>query len=268
MAGKDPEFVEGLAKGLSVIEAFDSVSSEMTLSEVARRTGLSPAAARRSLHTLSVLGYIHSVNRRFMLSAKTLTLGASYLRATRVEELVLPELRNVVARFGDAASLTTLDGQNVVYIAHYSEERARRLVAGIGVSYPAYATSMGKVLLAALPDEDRERYLQDFAPTKLTEHTIVTVKALEAEIKQTRRRGYGTAVDELDFGITALAVPVVGAGGTVIAALNTSAYSGRVSLDGMLTDRLEHMRGFSARLSDIIVRSPPLSLSLGALRYR
>jgi DNA-binding IclR family transcriptional regulator len=127
------EFVEALAKGLAVIEAFDEAHGEMTLSEVARRAGMTPAAARRSLHTLTALGYMRHVNRRFMLDARVLHLGAAYLRAAHVEEILLPELVRLVRRFGDAASVTVLDGQDILYVAHHSEQRARRMTAGVGV---------------------------------------------------------------------------------------------------------------------------------------
>ncbi len=257
-----PEFVGGLAKGLAVIEAFDAGQSEMTLSEVARRAGITPAAARRSLHTLAALGYVRHVNKRFLLSARVLHLGAAYLRAAHVEELLLPELRRLVALFGDAASVSVLDGDNILYIAHHSAQRANRIFAGVGVTYPAYPTSMGRVLLAGLSDAAIDAYLSNARVEKLTDLTIVDRAELRAIVAKARMDGFGTAVDELDYGITALAVPIHDAGGNVVAALNSSGYSGRVDIESMIAERLTELRESAARMSQALLRHPTLARSI------
>jgi IclR family pca regulon transcriptional regulator len=259
-----PEFVEALAKGLSVIEAFDQGHAEMTLSEVARRAGVTPAAARRSLHTLTALGYVCHVNRRFMLSARVLLLGAAYLRAAHVEEILLPELVRLVRRFGDAASVTVLDRHDILYIAHHSEQRARRMTAGIGVTYPAYPTSMGRVLLAGLPQDQLDAYLAGLRTEKLTEFTVTDRGKLAAIVARARRKGYATAIDELDYGITAIAVPIRDREGRVVAALNSSGYSGRVGIEEMITARLSELRESAGRISQALARYPTLARSLGA----
>ncbi len=141
------EFVEALARGLAVLGAFDEAHAEMALTQVAGRIGVSPATARRSLHTLEALGYLRFVNKRYVLAAHVLTLGAAYIRAAGVDEALMPELRRLVDLFGDASSVSVLDGSNILYIAHCSEQRAARRTAGIGVTYPAYATSMGRVFI-------------------------------------------------------------------------------------------------------------------------
>jgi IclR family pca regulon transcriptional regulator len=258
------EFVEALAKGLAVVEAFDDGHAEMTLSEVARRAGMTPAAARRSLHTLAALGYVRHVNRRFMLGARVLLLGAAYTRAAHVEEILMPELHRLVRRFGDAASVAVLDGYDILYIAHHSEQRARRMMAGIGVTYPAYPTSMGRVLLAGLTDAQLDAYLGAVNPEKLTESTIADPRELKDVILRARRDGFATAVDELDYGITALAVPIRDHEGRVAAALNSSGYSGRVTLDEMLEERLAELHESAARISHGLARYPTLAHSLGA----
>jgi IclR family transcriptional regulator, pca regulon regulatory protein len=256
-----PEFVGGLAKGLAVIEAFDAAQSEMTLSEVARRAGITPAAARRSLHTLVALGYVRHVNKRFLLSARVLHLGAAYLRAAHVEELLLPELRRLVALFGDAASVSVLDGDDILYIAHHSAERANRIFAGVGVTYPAYPTSMGRVLLAGLPAAALDAYLSNARLEQLTEFTVTDRGALRAIVAKARREGFGTAVDELDYGITALAVPIDDADGNVVAALNSSGYSGRIDIELMIAERLSELRVSAARMSQALARHPTLARS-------
>ena len=256
------EYVGGLSKGLAVIEAFDAAHPEMTLSEVARRAKITPAAARRSLHTLLKLGYVRHVNKRFLLSARVLVLGAAYLRAAHVEELLLPELRHVVSRFGGASSVTVLNRHDILYIAHHSEERAHRIFAGVGVTYPAYPTSMGRVLLAGLPSEEVEAYLAGAPLVKLTEFTVTDREKLCAIISKARKDGYGTAVDELDYGITALAVPIRDQAGRVVAALNSSGYSGRIKIKEMIAERLSELQETASRVSQTLAHHPALARSI------
>ena len=256
------EYVGGLSKGLSVIEAFDASHPEMTLSEVARRAKITPAAARRSLHTLLKLGYVRHVNKRFLLSARVLVLGAAYLRAAHVEELLIPELRHVVGRFGGAASVTVLNRYDILYIAHHSEERANRIFAGVGVTYPAYPTSMGRVLLAGLPSEEVEAYFANARLEKLTEFTVTDREKLCAIISKARKDGYGTAVEELDYGITALAVPIRDQTGRVVAALNSSGYSGRVKIKEMIAERLADLQETASRVSQTLAHHPALARSI------
>jgi IclR family transcriptional regulator, pca regulon regulatory protein len=257
-----PEYVGGLTKGLAVIEAFDAAHSDMTLSEVARRAGITPAAARRSLHTLAKLGYVRHVNKRFLLSARVLVLGAAYLRSAHVEEILLPELRKLVASFSGAASVTVLERHDILYIAHHSEERANRIFAGVGVTYPAYPTSMGRVLLSGLPAEAVEAYLNETRLTPLTEFTVTDRAKLAAIVSKARKDGYATAVDELDYGITALAVPIRDAEGRIVAALNSSGYSGRVKIKDMIAERLADLNQSAARLSQALARHPALARSI------
>ena len=256
------EYVESLARGLGIIEAFDADHPEMTLSEVARRTGLSPASARRGLHTLAALGYVRQVGKRFLLSARILALGSTYLRAAHVDEAMLPELRRIVGRFGDAASVSILDGMDILYIAHLSEQRATRLTAGIGVTYPAYATSMGRVLLADLSADELDAYFAVAKLEKLTEFTEIDLGRLRTILRDVRQGGFATAVDQLDYGITALAVPITGPGGEVVAALNSSGFSGRVTIDAMVEQRLGELRTSAARIARVLDRHRPLLHSI------
>jgi IclR family transcriptional regulator, pca regulon regulatory protein len=258
----DREFVGGLARGLSVIEAFDETHPEMTLTEVASRTGLTPATARRSLHTLSTLGYVRSIDRRFTLSARILALGSSYLRSAGIEGALLPELRRVVARCGDTAGVAILTGAEILYIAHYSEQRGVRPVAGTGVSYPAYPTSLGRVLLAALQKPALDRY---FRLAKFEQHTNVTEtdpKKLRAIVEDAGRKGYATIVDQLFYGVTSLSVPIVIPPDRVIAAINTSGYSGQVTPEHLIQTRLAELQKSAARMAEMIADHPLLLHSL------
>lgn len=252
------EFVEALAKGLAILEAFDAAHPEMTLSEVARRVGLSPAAARRSLITLSALGYVGSRDKRFHLKPRIMTLGSAFYFAARIDELLQPDLRDLVERFGDASSVATLDGADVIYVAHVSVQRARRAAAVVGARYPAFATSMGRVLLAGLDEDDLARRLSPGALPALTSRTCTDPCALRAELREVRAQGYATTVDQLDYGITALAVPIRDARGRTVAALNTSGYTGVVTPESLVAERLPALREAAAHIGHELIRYPVL----------
>jgi IclR family pca regulon transcriptional regulator len=257
------EFVEALAKGLAILECFDATHAEMTLSEVARRVGLSPAAARRSLITLQTLGYVGQKDKRFHLCPKIMSLGSTFYFSARIEEVLQPNLRTLVESYGDASSIGTLDGDDVIYIAHVSVQRARRAAAVIGARYPACATSLGRVLLAGLPDAALDRYLAGVRPVALTSKSITDPALLRAEILAVREAGYSTTVDQLDYGITALAVPIRDTEGRTVAALNTSGYTGMVTPETLVADRLPALREAASNIAHEIARYPILQTIIG-----
>ncbi|WP_127090521.1 IclR family transcriptional regulator domain-containing protein [Aquabacter cavernae] len=263
-AGERPqtEFVEALARGLAVLQAFDETHPEMALTEVARRTGLRPATARRSLHTLEALGYVRQYNKRYVLAARVLTLGAAYLRAAHVDEALMPELRRLVSQFGDASSVAVLDGTNILYVAHCSEQRAARPTAAIGATYPGYVTSMGRVLLSRLPPEAIEIYLAQLRPVKLTDHTETDIGKLRQILAEVRQQGYAVVVDQLDYGVTSLAVPIKDQSGRVVAAVNSSGYSGKLNAERLVQERLVELQRTAGRISQVFARYPALLHSI------
>lgn len=259
---KHGEYVEGLARGIAILESFDAAHPEMTLSDVARRCALSPAAARRGLLTLSALGYVGQRDKRFHLRPKVMTLGSTFYFSARIGDLLQPELRHLVETFGDAASIGTLDGTEVIYIASVSVQRARRAAAIIGARYPAHATSIGRVLLAGLPPADLTARLG--APlARLTSRTLADPCALTAEIARVREDGYATTVDQLDYGITALAVPIRGSDGGWIAALNTSGYTGMVTPESLVAERLPELRATARRIGAAVAATPIIETIIG-----
>jgi IclR family transcriptional regulator, pca regulon regulatory protein len=262
--GRSPDFVEALAKGLAILEAFDATHPEMTLSEVARRVGLSPAAARRSLITLSELGYVGSRDKRFHLKPRIMALGSAFYFAARIDELLQPDLRDLVNRFGDASSVSTLDGTDVIYVAHVSVQRARRAAAVVGARYPAYATSMGRVLLAALPDGELDARLAETKFVPLTSQTCTDPARLREALMAVREAGYAATVDQLDYGITALAVPIRDADGRTVAALNTSGYSGLTTPEALIAERLPALRETASHIGHEMTRFPVLQSVLGS----
>ncbi|PTX00423.1 IclR family transcriptional regulator domain-containing protein [Pararhodobacter aggregans] len=255
-------FVEALAKGIAILEAFDARHNEMTLSEVARRVNVSPAAARRGLITLIELGYVGQSGKRFHLKPKVMALGSSFYFAARVDEIILPDLRRLVEMFGDASSVGTLNDHNVIYVAHYSQQRARRASAVAGASYPAFATSIGRVLVAGLPDAALDAWLDALEPVPLTARTLIDKAALRDEILTVRQQGYATTVDQLDYGITALAVPIINEEGRTIAAVNSSGYSGMLSPEALVAERLGELRAVAKSIALQLTRFPTLGAVL------
>jgi IclR family transcriptional regulator, pca regulon regulatory protein len=258
----DRETVAGLSRGLRVLEAFNEGGAQMTLSEVARLTMMSPAAARRSLRTLAALGYVRSVDRHYLLSARVLSLSSAFLRSADIESMLMPELRRLVGVFGDTAGIAVLVNTNIIYVAHHCEPRGLRPVAATGVKYPAYPTSLGRLLLASLTEPELDLY---FASAHLEKHTNVTEaseKRLRTILRQVRKDGHAAVVDQLFYGVTSLAVPIVDGAGRTIAALNTSAYTGQMSADMLIRSRLSELQRSAMELKRIIGGHPMLQQAL------
>jgi IclR family pca regulon transcriptional regulator len=207
---KAAEFVASLERGLRVLQTFSREHPQLTLSEVAVLTGLTPATARRSLHTLEMLGYVGRTGRRFLLRPKVLAIGTGYLSAINAEVVLQPFLQEVVNDLGGSASVTVLDELDIVYIAHASLNRAIRLTGGRGSRYPVYPTSMGRVLLAFQPQAAIDAYFDRVNMRRLTEHTETDPNSLRKILKDVRTKGYAAIQDELDYGIVSVALPIFG----------------------------------------------------------
>jgi len=216
------QYVQSLARGLDVIRAFDAEHPAMTLTDVARRTGLSRATARRFLHTLADLGYVRFDGKLFELTAQVLQLGYSYLSSHTLPQLIEPVLEELSAELNESCSASILDGADVVYIARVHTRRIMRVGIAVGTRFPAYATSMGRVLLAHLAPAELDRALAARPLVPLTPNTIVSEESLRAELAAVRERGWCFVDQELETGLRSIAVPVFGADGTVQAALNVS----------------------------------------------
>ncbi len=242
------DFVQSLERGLSVIRAFDADHRRLSLSEVASATGLSRAAARRFLHTLTHLGYMRTVNGRFELRPKILELGYAYLSSLTLPEVALPHLEELVEQVHESSSVSELDGDDVVYIARVPTKRIMAVTISVGTRFPAYATSMGRVLLAAQPDSWLDGYLAAVSLQHLTGHTITTVSGLRAELCAIRNRGWALVDQELEEGVRSLAAPIRDADGTVIAAVNVATHAGRRSLDALVSDLLQPLLATAARI--------------------
>jgi IclR family transcriptional regulator, pca regulon regulatory protein len=245
-----PDFVQSLERGLAVIRAFDADHPQLTLSEVARATGLTRAAARRFLLTLVELGYVRTDGRLFALRPRVLELGYAYLSSLSLPEVALPHLEALVAQVHESSSLSVLDGEDVVYVARVPTRRIMTVTINVGTRFPAYATSMGRVLLAAQPEDWFEEYLATAELRPLTRRTITDPGRLRAVVSRARGQGFALVDQELEEGLRSLAVPVHGEDGRVVAAMNVSAHASRGTSDAIRRALLPPLQEAARRLED------------------
>ncbi|MCJ9708085.1 helix-turn-helix domain-containing protein [Bordetella hinzii] len=222
-------FVEAFARGLAVIRAFGHDSRELTLSEVAERAGLTPAGARRLLHTLVALGYARLNGRRFTLTPAVLDLGFAYLSSLSLREVALPILELFAKEHGEICSLSVLDKSDILYVARAEirSPSSRRLT--IGERLPAHATSAGHVLISELDDVEQGRLFALAPFERLTEHTLVSAAQLRQAVAQAGAQGYAFTDQQLELGISGLSVPVKNREGGFVAALTVSLNSAKYS---------------------------------------
>ncbi|HSY05971.1 MAG TPA: IclR family transcriptional regulator C-terminal domain-containing protein [Steroidobacteraceae bacterium] len=216
-----PEYVQSLHRGLSVIRCFDSEHAAMTLSEIATRAALARAVARRLLLTLEHLGYARRLGRQFLLTPRILELGFSYLSSLDVALLAQPFMEQVAHAIDESCSLAVLDAHDIVYVQRVAVRKVMTITLGIGARLPAFCTSMGRMLLAGLADDELERWLRALRPQPRTAFTLTERSALRAALQRVRTQDYAYVEQELQEGLCSLAVPVRDARGQIIAALNT-----------------------------------------------
>lgn len=259
---KDPEYLSTLERGLSVLRAFDQAHPEMALSEVAVVTGLSPAVARRCLNTLVALGYVAQVGRRFLLRPEVLAFGSAYLSSMNIEQVAVPPLQALRDQTGDSASLAVRSGRDILYVCHIPTNRRIRLGAAVGTRFPLHATSMGKVLLAFQSEPTIESFLAEAPLARLTERTVTDPEAFRVRLRNIRDSRYDSALDELDYGIVSVAVPIFGLDDLVVAAINCSTSTTRISQDELVRTRLPMLREAASAIEAELRRWPMLARSL------
>jgi IclR family transcriptional regulator, pca regulon regulatory protein len=245
---RKPHFVQSLERGLSVIRALSAPGSGLTLAEVARATGLTRAAARRFLLTLEDLGYVRSEDRRFRLTPRVLELGQSFLSNLTLPDIAQPHLRELVQRVDESSSVSILDGTEIAYVAREPTRRIMTVAIAVGTRFPAYATSMGRVLLAGLSDAELDSYLDHVRLRPLTAGTITDARALRAEVLRTRRQGWALVDQELEDGLRSIAVPIRDGLGSLVAAVNLSTHASRRTLEGIRRDLLGELLDTAGRI--------------------
>lgn len=243
-----PHFVRSFERGLAVVRAFDAEHPALTLSEVARTCELTRAAARRFLLTLVDLGYVRTDGRLFRLTPRVLELGYAYLSGVTLPDLAVPHLERLVAQVGEPSSLCVLDGDDIVYLARVGARRIMTATITVGTRFPAHVTSVGRVALAHLPDEEIDARLARADLVPLTRRTLTSPGRLRTELRRVRRQGYAVVDQELEEGLRSVAAPVRDRHGEVVAGVNIPVHAGRTSVESVRRDLLPHLLATAARI--------------------
>jgi IclR family pca regulon transcriptional regulator len=247
------DFVQSLERGLAVIRSFDAEHPELTLSEVASRTGLTRATARRLLLTLAELGYVSTNGRRFSLTPRVLDVGYAYLSSLNVQQIAQPYLEALSERVHESVSVTVLDGTDIVYVARVPTKRIMTISLGLGSRLPAYCTSMGRVLLAELAPDD----LDDALPARLerhTEHTIASPADLAVALKQVRTQGWALVDQELEIGLRSVAAPLRDGSGRALAAMNISTHVARTPIEQIHDQLVPDLVATAGQISEALAK--------------
>ncbi|MGH8827829.1 MAG: IclR family transcriptional regulator domain-containing protein [Jiangellaceae bacterium] len=250
------DFVQSLDRGLAVIRVFDEENRSLTLSDVARLSGLTRAAARRFLHTLVEHGYVLNDGRQFRLGPRVLDLGYAYLSSLTLPDVAQPHLERLSASVGESTSVSVLAGDEIVYVARVAARRIMTVAIGVGTRLPAYATSMGRVLLAGRSDEWLAGYLASARLAKLTPVTITEPSRLLAELARVRDQGWALVDQELEEGLRSIAAPIRDVTGAVVAAINISAPVRRGSSADIVHELLPPLRHTAAEIQTDLAPLP------------
>ncbi|MCQ4159634.1 helix-turn-helix domain-containing protein [Roseomonas sp. GC11] len=246
------DLLGGLSRGLAVIEAFDASRPRATIAEIARATGLTRAAARRCLLTLSALGYAEGDGRSYWLTPRVLRLGGAWLSSATLPELLQPQLDAVREATGESCSAAILDGTEVVYVARAAARRIMSITLGVGSRLPAHCTALGRALLSALPEGALEQHITSLTPEALTSHTRTSRAEIRAAVREARAQGYALVDEELEIGLRSLAVPVRDQRGRCVAAINIGVQTARGSDEVMRTLLLPALLQASQELRKVI----------------
>ena len=248
-------YVQSFARGLEVIRSFSAQAPQQTLSEVAARTGLTRAGARRILLTLQALGYVETDGRQFRPTARILDLGFAYLSSLPIWNLAEPVMEDLVERVRESSSAAVLEGLDVVYVLRVPTHKIMRTNLGVGSRLPAFWTSMGRVLLAALPEEELLARLARLPRERHTAHTTLDDAGLLARIREVRQQGWCVVNQELEEGLISIAAPLVDRAGRTVAALNVSGQANRTSEAEMREQMLPALLAAAQAIGQRMLRS-------------
>jgi len=248
----NPDFVLSLARGLRIIETFESHTEGRSVGDIARQTGLSRAAVRRSLLTLQLLGYGETDGRVYRLTTRALRLGFSYLSSASLPTLAQPVLERITERVHESSSLSVLEGDEIVYIARSAAKRVMSVGLSVGSRLPAYCSSMGRVLLAALPEDRLSAYLRRVELKPLTPKTITNKKLLQEIVVRVRSDRFAMTDEELELGLRSIAVPVLSRSGRVAASMNIGVHAARVTAAEMIHRFLPILQEHAQALGQVL----------------
>ena len=247
-------YVQSFARGLDVIRTFSATAPQQTLTEVAARASLTRAGARRILLTLQTLGYVESDGRMFRLTPRILDLGFAYLSSMPIWNLAEPVMEQLVAEVRESSSAAVLDGTDIVYVLRVPTHKIMKNSLGVGSRLPAYCTSMGRMLLASLPDAELRSRLAASALEARTRHTVTDPEILRTRIQQVGRQGWCLVNQELEEGLISVAAPVSDRTGRMVAAINISGQANRTSARVMQDTILPALRAAAALISSLLQR--------------
>lgn len=245
-------YVQSFARGLQVIRSFSEGAPRQTLSEVAAASGLTRAGARRILLTLQTLGYVVSDGKLFSLTPRILDLGFAYLSSMPIWNRAEPVMEALVQEVQESCSAAVLDATDIVYVLRVPTQKIMRISLGVGSRLPAYCTSMGRLLLADLDDDEVRARLEASPREALTKHTVTDVDALMAKVAQARRQQWCLVNQELEEGLISVAAPIVNRQGRMVAALNISGQANRTSAKAIQEGMLPALREAANRISRML----------------
>jgi IclR family pca regulon transcriptional regulator len=262
-AERGAHHVQSLERGLAVIRAFSAEAPHPTLSEVARATGLTRAAARRFLLTLVDLGYVRTDGKYFTLTARVLDLGYAYLSSMSLSEVSQPHLERLSAAVRESSSVSVLEVPDIVYIARVAVSRIMTVSINVGTRFPAYATSMGHVLLADMSSAELEAYFIVADLDRLTDHTLTDRALLKAELARVAAQGWAMVDQELEEGLRSVAAPIHGGDGRVVAAVNLSTHASRTTAEAVRADLVPPLLATAAAISNDLSAASPTKAARG-----
>lgn len=245
-------YVQSFARGLEVIRSFSTQAPQQNLTQVAARSGLSRAGARRILLTLLSLGYVESDGKLFRLTPRILDLGFAYLSSMPIWNLAEPVMESLVEQVKESCSAAVLDGTDIVYVLRVPTHKIMSISLGVGSRLPAYCTSMGRVLLSALPQEELMQRLGASERTARTKHTATGVADLATRIAQVRKQGWSLVNQELEEGLVSMAAPISNRAGEMVAALNISGQANRTSAKAMQETMLPQLLAAAQAISRML----------------
>lgn len=248
-----PEFLEALARGLRVIQTFGEEHRQLSLSDVAKLVDLPRASVRRTLHTLIHLGFAETDGRMFRLTPRTLTLASAYLRSNPISSILQPALERLSGELNAACSAAVRDGNDMVMIAHASPSRVLQLSGQIGLRLPAVSSSLGRILLASLEDDQLDAFLSHVRPEPLTPQTIIDKDELRRLIRKARTDGYSLADQEVEVGFRSISVALRRLDGKAIGSLNVGVHSEHSTLSAMRSQFLPKLRALADEMRQQLV---------------
>lgn len=248
------DHVQSLERGLAVLRAFSTERPAMTLSEVGRQTGLTRATSRRLLHTLTTLGYVSTDGKHFALTPKVLDLGYAYVSSLQLSEIAQPYMENLSSQVHESVSAAVLDGFEIVYVARVTTRRIMTISLSLGSRLPALWTSMGRCILAGLPDAELDSFLERAPLNPPTERSLADRDALRQAVLDVRRQGYALVDQELEEGVRSVAAPLRDRSGRVLAGMNVSTHAGRVTLRDVRTEILPLLLATARDINDQLAK--------------